>query len=155
MKKILILITIILATAMVANLAVSSISNDFGILTEKASPSDTVSPNQIQVYKDKVVLDIQNAEWTEYTDSNSMDPVLDSEANGIVVVPKSDTELKIGDIVSYQPISDENLVVHRITGTGTDELGKFYVMKGDNNSSADPEKVRFDQIKYKTIGIIY
>lgn len=148
MKKIL---PIILSILVLTSLAVSMIYANPS--KERASPSDTINPDQIKVYKDKVVIAIEGAEWAEYTDSNSMEPIIDSGANGIVIAPRSESELNVGDIVSYQ--LGDDLVVHRIVGIDRDELGTFYIMKGDNNSSADLGKVRFNQIKYKTIAIIY
>ncbi len=139
--------------ALFANMAFGLISQDSLKAPEKTSPSDTIKEDQIKVYSDQVIINVSSAEWSEYADTNSMDPVIDSGANGIVIRPKSEAEIKMGDIVSYQQGAD--LVVHRIVGIGSDEIGTFYTTKGDNNSASDPEKVRFGQIKYKTIAIIY
>ena len=147
------IILLAIIIALFANMALGLISQDSIKAAEKLSPSDTIKEDQIKVYSDEVVINVSGAEWSEYTDTNSMDPVIDSGANGIVIKPKSESDLKIGDIVSYQQGID--LVVHRIVGIGSDELGTFYTMKGDNNSSSDPEKVRFNQVRYKTIAIIY
>lgn len=147
--------TLILTVLLATNLAVGLISNASESSKDVSSPSDTVAVNQISVYDDKVIINVKNTYWTEYSDTNSMDPTIDQEANGIEIVPKSENDLKVGDIVSYEPYNDDGLIVHRIVSIGSDNLGAYYTMKGDNNSSADPEKVRFNQIKYKTIAIIY
>jgi len=144
-------ITILLAILVMANMAVSIFSES----PEKSSPSDTVKEGQIQVFEDRIVINVSNAGWAGYRDSNSMDPVIDSEANGIVVIPESEDEINVGDIVSYTPAGSEDLVVHRIVNVGSDDEGRFYTLKGDNNSSSDPDRVRFSQIKFKTIAIIY
>ena len=156
MEKPLLIFTLILTVLLATNLAVGLISNDSEFYAkEMLSPSDTVAENQISVYDDKIVINVEGAYWAEYSDTNSMDPVIDKEANGIEIVPKSEDELKVGDIVSYEPYNNEGLIVHRIVGIGSDNLGTYYTMKGDNNSSVDPERVRFNHIKYKTIAIIY
>jgi len=45
--------------------------------------------------------------------------------------------------------------VHRVVYKGKDSIGTYFILKGDNNEEVDPGKVRFEQIKYKTIAIIY
>ena len=84
-----------------------------------------------------------------------MDPTLDEGANGIEIPVSEATELNIGDIVSYQASWNETLISHRIIDIQEDEQGIYYTLKGDNNSTIDPEKVRQNQIKYKLIGVIY
>ncbi|MFH0752320.1 MAG: signal peptidase I [archaeon] len=152
MEKILRIITIIVVVVLLTNIVVGLISglNE----SERISPSDTITEGQIRVYDDRVVIYMDNPYLAEYTNSNSMDPVLDEGANGLLIIPKEE-DLNLGDIVSYQSEHNENLIVHRIVEIGNDDLGTFYRMKGDNNSSVDFEKVRFEQIKYKTLGIIY
>ncbi len=122
---------------------------------ERASPSQYVTSDNVEVYSDHVTVNVKDAAWAEYADTNSMDPVLDSGAKGIEIMPKEESELSAGDIVSYVPSGSSDLIVHRIVNISQDNLGTFYTLKGDNNSSSDPEKVRFNQIKYKTIMIIY
>lgn len=122
---------------------------------EKFSPKDRVKSDQIAVYEGMVVLNITRAEWAEYTDTNSMVPLIDSGTNGIEVVPESEDDLVVGDIIVYRPEWTSGLVVHRIVGIGEDEKGRYFLTKGDNSGSADPEKVRFEQIESVLVGIIY
>jgi len=123
--------------------------------TEIASPADRVLEEQILVLKDKVVLNIQNAEWASFTDTNSMDPIIDAGANAIEVVPKSEGEVNVGDIVAYESDYAEGTIIHRIVYKGQDGKGTYYVLKGDNNPVNDPGKVRFEQIKKVVVAIIY
>jgi hypothetical protein len=44
--------------------------------------------------------------------------------------------------------------VHRVIDKGIDEKGVYFVTKGDNNSVVDG-KVRFKDIEYVTIAIIW
>lgn len=124
-----------------------------GQATERPSPHNHISEDNIVVYDNKVVIYIQGVSWTGYEDTNSMDPVLDAEANGLEIVPDSPENIYIGDIVAYE--TPDGLVVHRVVEKGEDEEGIYFILKGDNNSSPDPEKIRFDQIKYLLVGIIY
>ncbi len=119
------------------------------------SPRDRVKETQIFVGKDKVTLDIPNAHWATFTDTNSMDPIIDDGSNAIEVVPQSESDLEIGDIVAYESEYADGLIIHRIAYIGTDADGKYFVLKGDNNPTSDPGRVRFSQIKSVVVAIIY
>ncbi len=126
---------------------------NFERATERISPFDWIKENEIHVYNDKVVIDLENPEWASFTDTNSMDPVLDETANAIEIVPKSPEDIHIGDIVSYS--TGKDTVIHRVIGKGKDSKGVFFIIKGDNNPNRDPEKVRFEHIKRVVVAIIY
>ncbi|MEE9525934.1 MAG: hypothetical protein V3V78_05000 [Candidatus Woesearchaeota archaeon] len=116
------------------------------------SPQNHVEKDQIHVYKNSIVLDIEDASWAEFTDTNSMDPVIDVEANTFEIQPKSPEEVQKGDIISYE--SEQGLIIHRVVEIDQDEQGWYAIAKGDNLSKSDP-KIRFEQIKGVVIGIIY
>ena len=122
---------------------------------ERLSPSDHVSESQIHVYQDRVVLDIAGASWAAFTDTNSMDPFFDETSNSLELRPKSPDDIRPGDIISYRSSVTGDLIVHRVISQTTDSDGLYYIVKGDNNSAQDPEKVRFDQVHGVMIGIIY
>lgn len=127
---------------------------DFGILatSNNQAPFDFVHENQIQIYSDKVVINIPNASMSRYAATGSMKPVLDENSNGIRIVPSSEDDIHVGDIISYQ--MNGNLIVHRVIEKGTDENGTYFIPKGDNNP-VDDGKVRFKDIKYVTIAVIW
>jgi len=127
----------------------------FIVSKEQASPKDRIKESQIHVYDDYVVIDVSDPEWSTFTDTNSMDPFLDKGANAIHIVPQDEDELQVGDVVAYEPSFTDSTVIHRIIEIGEDEDGKYFIMKGDNNSQADPGKVRFDQIRRVLVAIIY
>lgn len=120
-----------------------------------AAPSDTLSESNIKVYDSKVILTLDGARWASYTDTKSMSPVLDEGTNGIEIVPKSIEDIHVGDIVAYETKYNRIPIVHRVIAIKKDSLGTYFVLKGDNNMKADGEKVRFDQIKYKLVAVIY
>ncbi len=122
---------------------------------EKASPYDRIPENKILVDNDKVIINIENAQWSRFTDTNSMDPVIDKGANAIQIVPKSPEEIHVGDIVSYKSEYADGIIIHRVIEIGSDKEGWYAIMKGDNNSYTDPGKVRFSQIQRIVIAIIY
>jgi hypothetical protein len=119
------------------------------------SPFDRVPESSIHVYPDKVVIEMDNVQWASYADTHSMEPVLKAGANGLELIPKSAADIHVGDIVAYHADWSDGLIVHRVVDSGYDASGRYFTLKGDNNSSADPGKVRFSQIEYVLIGVIY
>ncbi len=122
---------------------------------ERDSPADRIKESQIHVYDNSVVIQVDNPEWSTFTDTNSMDPVIDNGANAIHVVPQSEDDLQVGDIVAYESQYANGTIIHRIIDKGIDEQGTYFIMKGDNNPTQDPGKVRFSQIKRVLVAIIY
>lgn len=119
------------------------------------SPADHVSEDQINVYDDRIIIDISNAIWSKFAPTRSMDPFLDSGANGIEIRPKSISDINPGDVISYHSEIANSLIIHRVVKIDFDEQGWYAVAKGDNNSENDPEKIRFDMINGVLVGIIY
>ena len=119
------------------------------------SPSERISRGDILVLDDEVVLKVNNPQWAIFTDTNSMDPVIDDTSKAIEVVPKSADDIKVGDIVAYKSKYKDGIIAHRIVETGYDALGWYARIKGDNNNYIDPGKIRFDQIERVVVAIIY
>tara|TARA_Y100000310_G_C20641542_1_gene794221 strand:- start:220 stop:663 length:444 start_codon:yes stop_codon:yes gene_type:complete len=147
MKKLILPLVIVLLLMV---LVVSSFQPD-----EQSSPSDTIQENQILITDEGVFIQIQDAIWVQYSNTDSMDPLIDTTANGIEILVTEEVNLEVGDIVSYDAEWNDNLVSHRIIDSGTDSQGEYYILKGDNNLTQDPNKVRRDQIKYKLVAIVY
>lgn len=125
------------------------------IKAEKISPYDHVKQEQIKVFRDRVVIYIDNATWAQFTDTNSMDPIIDIGANSIELRPKSANDIHLGDIISYKSNLIEGIIIHRVVDVSEDKDGPYFITKGDNNIIRDPEKVRFDQVHGVVIGVIY
>lgn len=121
---------------------------------ERLSPADHIKEDQIRVEGDKVVITIKNAKLASFADTNSMDPLLDAESNAIQIVPRSPEQIRLGDIISYNS-RDGGIIIHRVVDIGEDNEGIFYITKGDNNDRPDDELVRFWQVRFITVGIIY
>lgn len=114
-------------------------------------PSDSVEEKHILIYDDRVVLLVKNATMSSYDSTGSMYPVLGEGVNGVRIVPSSADEIKVGDIISFRYGGD--IIVHRVVEIGLDSDGVYFITKGDNSDKF--EKIRFGDIEYKTIALIY
>jgi len=160
LKKIIILILVfflgVFSTSIYANLHKEMPLNTVQITEQVVkTPSDRIKENQIEVYSNRVVLDIKDPEWAMFTATGSMEPVLNENSHAIEVVPKSEDEIQVGDIVAYKSQYAEGTIIHRVVYKGNDEDGTYFVLKGDNNPTSDPGRVRFSQIKRVVVAIIY
>lgn len=124
------------------------------IAGEVISPSDHISEDNIFVLDDKVIIKVKSPKWAAFTDTNSMDPIIDINSNSIEIKPQNTEEILPGDIISYS-YQDLGLIIHRVIKTGYDEHGWYAITKGDNNFFKDPAKVRFEQVNGVVIGVIY
>ena len=120
---------------------------------ELQSPSDWVNENQIKVYNHKVVLDVPNAVWAQFTNTNSMDPSFDETSNALEIKPESPYSIRPGDIIAYKTVY--GTIIHRVVDVRSDQEGVYYIVKGDNNSLPDPFKVRYADVEGVVIAIIY
>ena len=148
-------LTVWLASGIMANSEKPYDFNVFNRINERESPSDWVKENQIHVYKDKIVIDLDGAVWSRFTDTNSMDPLFDAGSNGIEIIPQSVDQVEIGDIISYRSEYADGIIIHRVIDKREDEKGVYFIVKGDNNDNADPGKIRFEQIEGVLVGILY
>jgi hypothetical protein len=127
-------------------------SYGFNLSNIKKAPTDYIKENQIEVTDNEVIIHVSGASISRYAATGSMKPTFDENANGIRIVPKSSEDIKVGDIITYK--SGDSLIVHRVIEIGTDSSGLYFIPKGDNNDVSDG-KVRFSDIKYITIGLLY
>lgn len=123
-----------------------------GLANSNSQPGDWVSEKNIEVLSDKVIIHVKDAVLSRYANTGSMLPTLGENSNGIKIVPESDEQIKIGDIISFE--KNGLMIVHRVVAKGEDEKGKYFITKGDNNSEIDG-KVYFPDVKYVTIALIY
>ena len=116
------------------------------------TPSDRLNNEDVIVLNNSLILNISNAKLGNYEATKSMIPVLDENTTGIKIIPKTESDIKEGDIISFSYNND--FIVHRIIEKGTDKKGVYFVTKGDNSNIKD-SKLRFEDIKYVTIGVLW
>ncbi|MBI4448455.1 signal peptidase I [Candidatus Woesearchaeota archaeon] len=125
-----------------------------GSAQDRPSPYPRIGRDRIHLFPDRIVIDLVDAHWATFTDSNSMDPLFDEGHFAIQVTPKTEQDIHVGDIISYSVAGTDGIIVHRVVAIGDD--GEWYaIVRGDNNSLPDPGKVRFGQIKRVMAAIIY
>jgi len=121
---------------------------------ERNSPSDWIKENQIEMRPDGVFIHFENPQWAILANTNSMDPLMDDTSHAIQMLPTSPEQIHVGDIVSYKsPL--EFTIIHRVIEIGNDEEGWYAILKGDNNPTPDPWKVRWDMVTRVTVAVIY
>ncbi len=120
---------------------------------ERASPYDRIKDEHLELNKDFLKINFKNLHIAYYSNTNSMDPVLDEDSFGIEWIPESEKDIHIGDIVAYK--AGDFLIVHRVVDIKKDKEGWYALLKGDNSRSDAKEKVRFNQIRYVVLGVLY
>lgn len=66
----------------------------------------------------------------------------------VVVRPTDARELKAGDVITFQPVSDDpKLTTHRVVEVTYGSEGLRYVTRGDANDAVDPEPIRPAQVR--------
>ena len=86
---------------------------------ELPSPGDWVKEEQIKVYPNKIILDVKDDTWGGFTDTNSMDPFIDAQANALEILPKDANAINVGDVISYQ--SGYGVIIHRVIEKNQDQ----------------------------------
>jgi hypothetical protein len=130
---------------------------DSAIPREKASPADRLKLEDVHVTDSMVVIDGiagRSYETAIFTDTNSMDPLIDDGSQAIQIVPLSTADIHVGDVISYDS-GAYGVIIHRVVSIGNDSQGWYAVVKGDNNPSSDPIKVRFSMIRRVLVGVLY
>ncbi len=121
----------------------------------KDSPANRISEADIKVYNQRILIEVEDAILARFTDTRSMEPVIDKNSNAIEIKPQSMNEIKKGDIISYKSAFSKYNVLHRVVEKGFDEQGPYLRAKGDNLDYVDPEKIRFEQVDRVVVGILY
>ncbi len=127
-------------------------SNGFNFSSVNTAPHDSIKENQIEIQSDRIIIYVNGASISRYAATGSMKPTLDENANGIRIVPKTEEDIDVGDIITFK--EGDDLIVHRVIEKGTDNEGIYFITKGDNNTMSDG-KVRFKDIKYITVALIF
>ena len=116
------------------------------------SPGNWIDKQDVDVYKDKVVINIEGAVKAGVKDTNSMDPLIDKDSE-LIEIHTDASNIHAGDIISFE--ASGNIIVHEVVETGYDNDGWYAITKGYNNNKVDPGKVRAGNLKGVVVGILY
>ena len=118
-------------------------------------PQDRIEPIQ----EEKILASLPYTAWSihfnETTDTESMRPTIGKGSTLFLIDYKNAREIKSleeGDIIQFE--IKGIYITHRIVEIGTDNKGKYYKTKGDNNRFNDG-KIREYQIKRVVVGVLY
>lgn len=117
------------------------------------SPADHISSENIHMFSDRLEIDKEDLIWAEVKDTHSMEPVLNKNSISLEKRPSGSSEIKAGDIISYE--QGDKVIIHRVVFIGEDSDGWLAITKGDNNEDIDPYKVRFSSVKGIVVGVLY
>ena len=120
----------------------------------RASPSDWIKESQIEMRADGVFIKLNNPQWAIFADTKSMDPVFDSTSHAIQEIPTNKEDIHVGDIISYSAPNGYS-IIHRVIEISQDEEGWYAIVKGDNNPTPDPWKIRWNMVTRVTVALIY
>ena len=142
------------------------------VTMDRPSPQDTVPRGNISVVDlYKVVINLEQIRipfrhpplvWVgSLADTKSMDPVMDSEHNTILLYPNGPDDhqilcdyLRPGDIAVWR--RDENTtVIHRVTRISRHNGRRRFHFRGDNNGADDAYIIQDEHIVCICAGIIY
>lgn len=118
---------------------------------EIASPSDRITRDNIIITDKFLILSIEDSILADFEDTGSMKPVLNQYSTGIEIVPKTEDQIKVGDIIVYQ--KEDERIIHRVKYIKEENGEKTFILKGDNDYNE--ESVKFTDIKYILIGVLY
>jgi hypothetical protein len=121
----------------------------------KFSPSDRITEKDIRVYNKRIIINLDKAILARFTDTKSMEPLINKDTNAIEIIPKDIDEINVGDIISYRSNLIDGTIMHRVIEKSKDEKGPYLRTKGDNLKYQDPEKIRFQQVQRVVVGILY
>lgn len=82
--------------------------------------------------------------------TGSMQPTI-RPGDVVVSAPVEAAQLSVGDVVTFQPISDDpTLITHRIRSMSAGDSGVRVITRGDANSADDPE-ISADQVRGRVL----
>src|SRR3990167_5733096 len=88
------------------------------IPASRDSPKGRVGENEIHVYSRRVIVDVEDAILARFTDTKSMEPVLNRDTNAIEIKPRDEGDIQVGDIISYTSAFSDAIIIHRVVEKG-------------------------------------
>ena len=125
-----------------------------GLKSNMSSPSNSISEDKILVYDEYVMINQSGLVWFTVLNTDSMLPFIDAGNHVLGKSITNESEIHIGDVITYTDSRGE-YIMHRIININNDENGTYYTLQGDNNYYPDLDKVRFSQMSFKVVSVVY
>lgn len=117
-------------------------------------PQDIVKFEDIKTFSDGAVINYKNLTYSTIGNTSSMLPCISHLSTVFYTTPAERNYLiKKGDIVIYN--NTKKFIIHRIVDIKYDEMGKYFIVKGDNSKNPDNVKLRINDIIDIVVGVIY
>ena len=141
------IISFIILIPIASILAISLFTPENNKIT--ASMTKKINSNDIQFFKDKIIITKNSIHLGILPDTGSMLPTLPS--NSTIIWLTDFDKVEIGDIVMAKSSDGRCNVTHRILQIKNND----YILKGDNNLIQDPCIYKRENIYALIIGVIY
>lgn len=120
-------------------------------LGEIPSPSDTLNESSFLLLNDRLIIRIDNASISSYSNTGSMLPFLTNYSHGLRIHPATEQDIHVGDVVSFN--NNNKTIVHRVVRIENSNATTYFITRGDNSITED--RIEFKDIEWKIIGILY
>jgi hypothetical protein len=120
---------------------------------EIPSPQIRIGTDSIAFLPDKVIINKPGIMGSTYTNTNSMDPILDQGMTGLSYPVNKDTELYEGDIITYD--INGRLYTHTIKYILQNNNEKIYIVSGTTSNFLLNSKVPHNKVLYVKVGNIF
>ncbi len=140
---------------LVTGAVVESLLLPTNVSDDKLAPSDYFKTDDVILAPNQII--INNSHKAQLSigtvmASGSMVPVFDHNAVTINIVPQNPCEINVGDIIVFEESYRKNtLIIHRVVNITKDYE---FITMGDHNLIED-DPVKFSQVRYKIVGILY
>jgi hypothetical protein len=120
------------------------------------SPSK-ITRDELHFFSNRTQIDLTNYTWIYFnkSETDSMYPAIKKNSHAIGLEVDEETQISVGDIIYFEVPGVADAYAHRVVEEGSDELGEYFITKGDNNRQRDNIRIRRDQISYIIAAIIY
>ena len=117
-----------------------------------AAPQDRIPESRIWITEDQAIIRMQGLQWAAFAPTGSMLPTFGAGHHALQIIPTTPEDIQPGDIISFE--TTRGVIIHRVQAVGHDKRGWYALTQGDN-AGADPEKLRWRQVKKVLVAIIY
>ena len=109
-----------------------------------------------------LTISIPNSRTIDFTvvkNTGSMRPSIPDNSKVLLIKPKDENDIKIGDIININVLDKDSNILHRVINIYSNGTDTIYLTKGDNNEEDDLKAfnltVSFKMIEGRAVGVLY